>query len=222
MKLTCVSFWKVIMLIGLLFCNSCMDRSAPGKGQSRKDLAADSLTASSDALKLQEKSLRTIPDIQQAYATVSTKLKSGALDSVSFKYSCNNEKSGTVSYFSEKGQLRLVVHRYNEYSHFSGVDQYFVKDSTLFFVYRNSILWSFSGPQGSTKDSITEQRTYLINQRPVRCLQKTFVVRSHAAHNPRSETVPGKEVDCTSVKSVIKAYRLLIKYHNNTTTGCLE
>ena len=220
MKLIYISICKVFILLS---CSSCIDRPETDDPRTEKIQGTDSLTATDDLQKAQDnKPLSTVQDIQQAYTMVSKKLKDGALDSVSFKYSCNNEENGTVSYFSERGQLRLIVHRYNEYSHFSATDQYFVKDSTLFFVYKKSILWSFNGPQGSTKDSITEQRVYLIDQQPIRCLQKTFVIHSHATDNPRSETVTNKEVNCASQKSVIKPYRLLARYHNNATTGCLE
>ncbi|MGV3508406.1 MAG: hypothetical protein ACO1N7_03890 [Sphingobacteriaceae bacterium] len=220
MKLSYISICKVFILIS---CISCIDRPETDDVQSGKNQGTDSQTTTDDLQKAQDnKPLSTVQDIKQAYAAVSKKLKDGALDSVSFKYSCNNEESGTVSYFSEKGLLRLIVHRYNEYSHFSAVDQYFVKDSTLFFVYKKSILWSFNGPQGSTKDSITEQRVYLIDQQPIRCLQKTFIIHSHATDNSEAETVMNKEVNCTSQKSVIKPYRLLARYHNNATTGCLE
>lgn len=219
MKLLYISICKVFILLS---CSSCIDQSETDDRRLGKAQATQNMTAKNIQKAQDNKPLRTVQDIQQAYTAISTKLKDGALDSISFKYSCNNEKSGTVSYFSDKGKLRLIVHRYNEYSHFSGVDKYFVKDSTLFFVYKNSVLWSFNGPQGSTKDSITEQRVYLIDQQPIKCLQKTFVVYSHAANNPRSEEIMNKEVNCTSQKSVIKPYRLLAKYRNNATTGCLE
>lgn len=204
-----------------MFCFSCMNHPPPAADTSANIQSTDSVTIV-EVPKTQIKPVRTIKDVQQAYADISTKVKKGLLDSVSFKYNCNNEKDGTVSYFSEKGQLRLMVHRYNEYSHFSASDHYFVQDSMLFFVFKRSVLWSFSGPQGSTRDSITEQRTYLIKQQPVQCLQKAFVIRSHLANNPKPETLPNKAINCASAKFVMKPYRLLMKYRDQGTTGCLE
>ncbi|PWG78701.1 hypothetical protein [Pararcticibacter amylolyticus] len=162
-------------------------------------------------------------EIQKAYAGIMDKAEKGALDSTTFKYSCNGEKNGTVSYYTEKGRLRLIVHQYNEYDHYSATDRYFVQDSTLFFVHRQNTTWSFeSGPEGTTRDNITEQRIYLVNQKPVKCLEKKYTVRSKAKNNPDPATIPNKETNCSSIKSVITPYQLLFKHRQKPTQGCLE
>lgn len=212
------------LLMLLFVCiSACKERSGSNdKGSRRareKDTGTDSLMRSGEP----GQSQTSIEAIQKAYADIVTKLVSGALDSTAFKYSCHNEKSGTVSYFTESGQLRLIVHRYNEYDHFSAVDRYFVKDSTLFFAYTSSVTWAFeSGPEGATRDNITEKRVYLVNEQPIKCLEKKFVIRSRAADNPRAETVPSREVDCPSAEAVRKPYRLLTKFRSKPTSGCLD
>jgi hypothetical protein len=161
---------------------------------------------------------RTVEDIQKAYELISIQKNQGLLDSASFKYDCRGEKNGEVSYFSKDGQLRMIVHRYNEYSHHSAADHYYIMDSVLFFVYNNRLSWTFdSGPQGSTKDDITEQRIYLIDQKPLRCLEKKFVVRSKDVNNPKSEMVANKVVDCKTIKSVVEPFQLLMKYRGKGT-----
>ncbi len=163
----------------------------------------------------------SIEAIQKSYEQITTQKDQGLFDSTGFKYNCNNEISGTVSYFTEKGQLRLVIHRYNEYDHHEAEEYYYIKDSTLFFIYNKELLWSFdSGPQGSTKDNITEQRVYLIDQKPVRCLEKEYTIRSNATNNPRPDTIPNKEIECAAVE-VMKSYQQLLKHRGKTPPGCL-
>ncbi|MCX2481488.1 hypothetical protein OQY15_20480 [Pedobacter sp. MC2016-15] len=164
----------------------------------------------------------TVAQIQKAYAGIIKKFQNGGLDSAVFKYSCDGEKGGTISYFTENKQLRMIVHNYHEYDHYSATDRYFIQDSSLFFAHTKSISWSFeSGPEGSTKDNITEKRTYMLKGRPLKCLEKKYVIRSKATDNPRPETLPNREVDCPPAATVFKPYQLLIKFLKKPTTGCL-
>ncbi|MGZ8545150.1 MAG: hypothetical protein ACXWV0_07625, partial [Flavisolibacter sp.] len=163
----------------------------------------------------------SIAAIQMNYEQITSQKTLGVLDSTGFKYKCNNEITGAVSYFSQKGQLRLIIHRYNEYDHHAAEEYYYVKDSALFFVYNKELLWSFdSGPQGSTRDNITEQRVYLIDKKPTRCLEKKYVIRSHAANNPSPDTVPNKEISCAAV-DVMKPYQQLLKHRSKAPSDCL-
>ena len=162
----------------------------------------------------------SIEAIQKNYEQITSQKSQGVLDSTGFKYNCNNEITGTVSYFTDKGHLRLVIHRYNEYDHHAAEEYYYIKDSTLFFVYNKELLWSFdSGPQGSTRDNYTEQRVYLIDEKPARCLEKKYEVRSHATNNPIPDSVPNKEVKCTA--DVLKSYLQVMKHRGNAPSGCL-
>ncbi|MGK6352881.1 hypothetical protein [Parapedobacter sp. DT-150] len=210
-------------MITILLAASCTERTNTGAGQAEQGQMKDMSTAPVIVSATSDQVPRTVEDIQRTYAAIVAQKERGTLDSASFKYSCYNEKSGTVSYFSEKGRLRMIVHRYNEYDHHSAVDYYFVQDSTLFFVYLNRVSWAFeSGPEGSTKDNITERRIYLVDQKPIRCLEKKFVVRSEVANNPRSESVANKEVNCTPSDSVNQPFWILAKYHNRNPPDCLK
>ncbi|AHM62795.1 hypothetical protein D770_22750 [Flammeovirgaceae bacterium 311] len=170
--------------------------------------------------------IETIEDIREAYASVVSKIESNSMDSTYFGYNCNGEKSGNVRYYSENGQLRMIRHTYNEYSHHSATDHYFVKDSTLFFVHFNRMSWSFDSqaqdPQ-ATKDKTTEKRFYIIDNQPVKCLEKSYTTRSAAADNPQAETVANKEVNCPSLDPVLESYRLLVQHrHQQDSISCLE
>ena len=147
--------WSVLLF---LFACSNDPKTSNIQGEQRQD----SLTNTPNKPPPTATPPRTIEDIQKTYELISAQKNQGLLDSTSFKYDCHGEKAGEVSYFSQDGQLRMIVHRYNEYSHHSATDYYYVMDSVLFFVYNNRLSWTFdSGPQGSTKDDITEQRIYL-------------------------------------------------------------
>lgn len=162
-------------------------------------------------------------DIHSAYSRIMRKKNGGNLDSTTFKYSCYNEKSGRVAYFSEQGKLKLITHSYNEYDHFSAEDQYFIEDGQLYFVYQKTVTWAFeSGPEGSTKDNIIERRMYLAGNKPIKCLQKKFTIRSQSADNPTSEQVPNKAVDCNWGPEAEKKFKLLEKYHGRPAPKCLE
>lgn len=191
--------------------------------------AVESDAPSSDSIAVstveRDKPIESVEDIQEAFTGIMKQWEGGALDSVSFEYSCHNGgRSGTVSYYSQDGDLRLIVHRYSEYSHYSAEDQYFVRDSTLFFSFLKGISWSFEdGPEGSVRDNITERRTYLLGNQPVKCLEKKYVIRSQIKDKPRPESLPNMEVDCTSSPSLLKSYAQLLQHHRNPpASGCLE
>lgn len=170
---------------------------------------ANSPTDSSEVLQ----TIESVADIQKEYTRVTSNIQSGKMDSTSFSYNCNVEKKGTVTYFSETGQLRMIKHRYNEYSHFSATEQYVVKDSALFFVLQSSLAWSFVD-QNQTKDNVTENRIYIIDSKPVKCLQKKFTVYSNTKDAPQADTVPNKEIECAALEPISDKFALLLKYAN--------
>lgn len=216
-------FLNLSYLIGFFFLLSCTQRPADQSRQSDLQENEDRIVSKSPVPAESDKPIATVIDIQREYTAVVNKMADGLLDSASFKYDCYGEKSGTVTYFTEKGALRVIVHRYSEYSHFNAVERYYLKDSALFFAYRNSVTWAFEdGPEGATKDHIREQRTYLVQQQPIECLEKDFVVHSKAENNLHADEVPNKVVNCISAEEVLTPFRLLVKYHNKPAPECLE
>ena len=171
------------------------------------------------------KQINSLEDIKSAYSAVLKNVDSGTMDSVSFKYNCYDEKSGVITCFFDKGDLRMLKHSYNEYSHNEATDQYFVKDSVLFFVFKKQLSWSFdsnSPEEGGTKDNITEKRFYLIDGQPVKCLEKRYVNYSYDKKNDASATAVNKETSCSSITSVQEGCNKLLSYVKNKKEGCLE
>lgn len=204
----------------ILLLASCTQQPEKGTGQHQKIPIRDTLTDSVDTAFKVNRTLNRITEIQETYAAVVKQLEAGTLDSTSFKYSCQGEKGGTVTYISDRGKLQLIVHRYHEYDHYSAVDRYFVNEDKLYFTHLRGVSWSFE-EGGGTRDNIEEQRIYVVNQRPVQCLEKKYTIVSGASNNPLPDTVLNKEVSCKSPASVIGPYRILLKYREKGTTGCL-
>ncbi len=213
-------FPGIIYMLAVLLLSSCNNRSGTKTEQTGPGQKHDTVVAS------HEEPLAAptgVAEIQKAYQAIMSQMEAGVLDSSSFKYSCRGEKNGTVSYFTQQGKLRMIVHRYNEYDHFSATDRYFVLDSMVFFAHLNQSTWSFeSGPEGATKDKVTERRIYLVDQKPVKCLEKSYVIRSQSKTNSQPETVPNKEINCASVKSVLQPYKMLVRNRSKAPSGCLE
>ena len=166
----------------------------------------------------------TVEDIKKVYTATNEKLKSQSLDSVSYMYNCNDEISGTVTYYSESGKLKLIKHSYSEYSHFTAVDHYYVSDDNLFFAHLKGVSWSFESgraAEGATKDNITEQRLYVVKKLPVLCLEKKYIKRSHAQDNPLPENVPNKEVECKSIEPTLRDFGKLLAFKDSSNRDCL-
>lgn len=157
--------------------------------------------------------LISIEDIKNEHSYISSVIASGGMDSTSFNYNCRDEKKGTVSYFYDKGQLRKIEHTSNEYSHFSATDEYYLKDGTLFFVFRNHLVWSFV-TQDQTKDNITEKRIYILNNKPVMCLKKEFTILSDEKKDSESNRLPNEEVECSSLEPISEDFKLLFELRN--------
>lgn len=212
---------KIFYGIVIFLLASCSQQPDSNTAEHKHMHTRDTLSDSVDTTVKVNQTLSTVADIQERYASVMKQLEGAAMDSTSFKYSCQGEKTGTVTYFSHEGRLQLIVHRYTEYDHYSAVDRYFVEDDRLYFAYLNGVSWSFEDG-GGTRDNVKERRIFVINQLPIRCLEKNYVIRSKASNNPRSETSPNKEVDCKSPASVIGPYQILLKYKTEGTSGCLN
>jgi hypothetical protein len=214
--------------IALLLIVSCTNtsKSTSEEVPAFKSETADTIIKPSIASTGNPKLLKTVEDIKQEYEYLASKIKNKGLDSTSFTYDCRGEKQGTVVYYFDNDALKMIKHTYSEYSHFSSTDSYFVKDNAVFFVYYNQVSWSFDS-QGKgtsdTKDDITENRFYIIDNKAVKCLEKKFTIRSSDPENTRSHSVANKEIACSSIKPVLQKFELLAKYKSQETSiACLE
>lgn len=170
-----------------------------------------------------ERDLKSINGIKQEYALVNAKLIEKKLDSVSFKYECE-ETSGNVVYYSEKEKLKVVKH-FQADSHFSSTENYFVNDGKPYFILKDDTVWSFDGgtpEKPVAKDDVIEQRFYIVNNQIIQCLEKKYTLKSNSSENPKSENVPNKEMKNCSIAELQKSFELLIKNKDRRDGGkCL-
>lgn len=161
--------------------------------------------------------LNSVDGIKQEYNLVNSKLIDKKLDSVSFKYECD-EISGNVVYYSEKGTLKVVKH-FQADSHFSLTESYFVNEGKPYFIFKDDTVWSFDGgtpEKPETKDEVTEQRFYIINDKSIQCLEKKYTLKSNSKDNPKSENIPNKEMKNCSIVELQKTFELLMKNKNRS------
>jgi len=217
---------NLICLFSLVLLISCHQEQKTSVG-SKDSGAVDTASKATSGSKLQEAFVtpQSVAEIKEAYAIIVDKMNKGQFDSVSFKYNCQEERSGTVTYFSENGELRIIRHQYNEYDHHEATDQYFLNnDRTLFFAHLNRLSWSFDsvvGKDGATKDDIREQRIYIVDKQAIQCLEKRFTTRSQAKDNPTSASVANKQVACKPIKPLLKDFQQLLDFKNKEDHTCL-
>lgn len=166
----------------------------------------------------------SVATIKQVYANTVNQLRAGLLDSVSYNYNCEQERSGKISYFSKDGKLMIIKHSYSEYSHFEANDQYFVNDDRLYFAHLNRLMWSFVSGAGDdvTKDDITESRFYVVDNQPILCLEKKFTIIKNAKDNPTPDNVPNKVVACKPINGLLKDFNALVSFKDKANKDCLE
>lgn len=211
----------LIIVVALASCTSNQERQVQQEDSLLDGAGADTSTGHISTVNA-ETSISSVAGIQKSFQQTFELYKNRSLDSTSFKYDCNGETGGAVSYFTTNGNLRLIVHRYHEYDHHEAEDRYFVNEGSLYFAHTKSLAWSFdSGPEGATRDQITEQRSYLLNNAAVKCLEKKYEIRKHAGINPNPDSVPNKQVDCKKAKSTTSNFEKLKLYWKNEAPNCL-
>lgn len=203
---------NLIYLAVIITCFSCKESSKSSKESTSEEQTTTNTefqNIPSEALE----DLKNVADIKTEFAYITNKIESGNMDSNAFEYNCHDEKKGKVTYYSEKGQLRMIQHTYIEYSHFSATDEYFIKNDSLFFVFNNHRLWSFVN-QNQIKDDVTESRFYILDHKLVQCLEKKFTIISNDQDSQKSPAVSNKEIDCPSFEPISKDFELFVKLRN--------
>lgn len=210
---------KLILICGLSVIFSCQKEI-----EKKTDVSTDLITSkvNSHSLNL-NKDLSTVDGIKQEYNLVNTQLLEKKLDSVGFKYECE-EKSGNVVYYSENGNLKMVKH-FQADSHYSSTENYFVDEGKPYFIFKDETVWNFTGgtpEKPETKDDVTQQRFYIVNEKAIQCLEKKYTLKSNSSNNPKSENVPNKEMKNCSIGELQKSFDLLMKNKDRRDGGkCL-
>lgn len=192
------------VLVFMLSCKSDQDKTIQ-KVSVSKDSLKDSVQSKSTA--------DPIDEIKKEYTRLQTQLNAKKLTSTDFTYNCDDEITGKVTFYSDNQGIRMIEHSYDEQSHFGSTEQYFIKDGNVFFIFKEDTVWNFDGgtpEKPITKDDITESRIYIQNNKPIKCLEKKYSIRSDEKSKPSPDKIPGKETPC-HVDELMKTYQSLLK-----------
>lgn len=90
-------------------------------------------------------------------------------------------ENGTISYYySSSGQLRLIEKETDDGGHASESAQFLVEDDRLIFYFGSRSSWSFADggtlEKPNTRDDNSETRHYYKNEKPIRCLSKSYSI----------------------------------------------
>ena len=201
---------KLLLISGLVLIISCKKEN----NKTLDDNVSEKISTSKlneDSLQLKN-DLNSVDGIKKEYNLVNSKLTAKKLDSVSFDYECE-ERSGNVVYYSENRILKAIKH-FNADSHFSSTENYFVNDGKLYFIFQKETVWSFdagTSEKPETKDDITEQRFYIVNNKAIQCLEKKYTLKSSSKNNSKSENIQNKEMKNCSIDELQKTFNLLVK-----------
>lgn len=202
---------KILLISGLLLIFSCKKENEQKTVENSNPSDSLNLKSNVDSLDLKN-DLSSADGIKKEYNLLNSKLLAKKLDSVGFKYECE-ERSGNVVYYSEKGILKVIKH-FTADSHFSSTENYFVNDDQPFFVFKEDTVWNFDGgtpEKPETKDDITQQRMYFSDNKIIRCLEKKFTIKSSAATQPNPENISNTESKNCSANEVQETFALLLK-----------
>ncbi|MGC5745762.1 hypothetical protein [Chryseobacterium sp. NFX27] len=202
---------KTIFITAVLFlpfsCKNDKDKTAP-----TTPVSMDSMIVKKDSLR--KNAADPITEIKKKYGVLQRQLEAKKLSSNGFTYNCNEEPSGKVTFFSDKDGIKVIEHFYAEHSHFSASEKYFIKNGEPFFIFRQEIVWNFDGgtpEKPITKDDITETRIYLQDNKPLKCLEKKYSIRSDNKEKNIADQISGKEIKCKT-DELLKTYQSLWKH----------
>lgn len=199
---------KLILLPSLIFLFSCENKK---KEPVDANSPSDSLQNVSVKDSLPKNNFpQSIEEIKTEYALLNNQLIAKKLDSTSFDYECN-EVSGNVVYYSLNGELKSIKHFHGD-SHFSSVENYYLKNGKPFFIFQEETGWSFDGgtpEKPETKDDVEEKRFYYINDQLISCRDKKYTLRTKNQSKPENVS-DGESKNCNDTE-LRKTFETLIK-----------
>lgn len=200
--------------------------SCENKKKESKDLngSTDSMrTVANDSI-ITKNSPQTVDEIKKEYAELNSQLIAKKLDSTSFDYECN-EISGNVVYYIQNGELKSIRH-FKADSHFSSVENYYLKNGKPYFIFKDDTVWSFDGgtpEKPETKDEIQQQRIYIANEQAIECLEKKFTIKSNSKSNPNPENIQNTPSKNCSYPELQKTFAVLLQNKDKKgKTTCIQ
>lgn len=168
-------------------------------------------------VKVERQAVLSKSDINDQYVRTMELVRENKLDTIAFKYNCNGERAGKITFYKEDNKLRLIEKSYSEYSHTEGKEQYFILNDSLYFVFKKNVNWHFSrnaAVEGETVDVVKEQRYYILKNEIIECLMKDYEVNSSKKDSFNENSIANKKGDCSSFDEISENYKQLLKYLN--------
>lgn len=204
----------ILLLLFLFSCKKEAKNQVVSQPKTDLIINTDSITSN--------KNPENIDDIKNEFALMNEKLRAKRYDSTTFDYQCD-EVYGNVVYYTEKGDLKSIKHIHGD-SHFSSVENYYLNNGKLFFIYQKETLWSFDGgtsDKPDTKDDIQEKRFYYINDKLNYCRNKKYTVRTKNQSKP--ENIYDEESKNCDDGKLRKTFEILLKNKEKTgKNSCIQ
>ncbi|MBL6445145.1 hypothetical protein JMN32_02420 [Fulvivirga sp. 29W222] len=168
-----------------------------------------------------------IKDIRSKYATVMGLKDKEALTVEVLEYRCPDfPEEGTITYYSQDEEVKLIEHSFSEGDHYGGKNQYLVWEGKLFFYFSDVGYWTFDmgtgdedEPVSQTKDIITESRFYFDNEEAVKCLSKNYEIRSRDAEKVKPENIPNEEINCFDSPEIMHKFKAIMELKGKGVNG---
>lgn len=212
---------KILLIPCFVILFSCENKNKNSNSEVQKSENTDSNSKNRVS---ENASPENIEEIKAEFAALNNQLITKKLDSSVFEYECN-EITGNVVFYTSGGDLQSIKHFYSD-SHFSSVENYYMKNGKPYFILKQDAGWSFDGgtpEKPETKDNIEEQRIYIVNDEAIACLEKKYTIRSGSANNPNPENIKNAESKNCSYPKLQKTFATLIKNKEKMgKIGCIQ
>lgn len=165
--------------------------------------------------------INTTEQIKEEFGAVEKLFSTAQLTLDSLDYECETgPKGGTINFYKQENELRLVSNSFYEGDHFGATEKYYLKDGKLFFAFIKEGAWMFDSdlPEGDldltnppTKDEIKEYRFYYTaDGTPLECLKKEYVIRSAIDLPVDPDQVQNTKIDCLRAKEIYRKFERLV------------
>ena len=167
--------------------------------------------------------------IRERYSQI-TQLKSKhLLEKSVIRYQCPDyPEEGTVTFYADHGEYRLVELSYSQGDHYGASEEYYIWDNQVFFYYFSSAIWSFDfsnsgdATEANTLDTFEENRVYFSEGKAIRCLKKNYEVRSTDEIPLTADKVANEAYDCFEGAAIINKYEQLLQLaESEDVPGCI-
>ena len=209
-KIACLRY---LIGIGLLTRCGSPTQEAPATTSALKNASSEVAERSYDA------------KIQKAFGETERAIADNRYQQASIGYECASmgERGRVVFYEDESGLQKITF--WHGHDHGGVTKDYYLQDGRLYFAFVTQDQWHFvSGDPQETESTVKEQRIYLDEGQPVKCLRKEFTYVGGEDDNP-TNSIPNKTVSCdtTLMNEINQDLLFLERLHAQpaSSTGCL-